>query len=137
MFALTAKYASGWNVAGAGWDVAAYKTKYDGYARACREAGKNVKDMDICLLSFVSPEPDAASAKRTLEALAEHASVSDEDVSKRWAVGTPDEIAARMRPLADLGVNHFMCGISMLPDQDRYLERMELLAREVFPRVRA
>ena len=137
MHALAARYATGWNVAGAGWDLDVYKAKYDGYAQACREAGKNVKDMDICLLSFVSPEPDAASAKRTVEALAEHASITPEEVRKRWAVGTPDEIAARMRPLAELGVNHFMCGIAMLPDQENYWDRMELLAREVFPRVRA
>ncbi|MDP8923121.1 MAG: LLM class flavin-dependent oxidoreductase [Chloroflexota bacterium] len=138
MFALTAKYAGGWNAAGgAGGDPAVFKAKYDGLAQACRVAGRDVKDMDVCLLTFLAPEPDAATARRTLEGLAAHTNSTPEEVQKRTAVGTPDEIAARLRPFAELGVNHFICAVSLPPDPERYWERVELLAREVFPRVKA
>ena len=135
MFALTAQYASGWNAAGAGASPAVFKAKYDGLAQACRAAGKDVKDMDVCLLVFLAPEPDAATARRTLEGLATHNNTTPDEIQARITVGTPDEIAARLRPFAELGVNHFICATSLAPDPERYWERVELLAREVFPRV--
>jgi alkanesulfonate monooxygenase SsuD/methylene tetrahydromethanopterin reductase-like flavin-dependent oxidoreductase (luciferase family) len=136
MHALTARYASGWNAPGASSDPAAFKAKYAVLATACRAVGKDVKSMDVCLLMFLAPEPDAAAARRTLEGLAAHNNTTPEEIQKRVVVGTPDEVAARMRPFAELGVNHFICATSLAPDPDRYLERVELLAREVFPRVR-
>ena len=137
MHALTAKYGSGWNAAGgAGGDPGVFTEKYDGLARACRAIGRDVKELDVCVLTFLAPEPDAATARRTLEGLAAHTGLTPDEVQARTAVGTPDEIAARLRPFAELGVNHFICATSLAPDPERYWERVELLAREVFPRVR-
>ena len=137
MHALTAQYASGWNAPGSSGDPAIFKAKYDGLARACRAVGKDVKELDVCLLVFLAPEPDSATAHRTLEGLAAHTGLTPDEVQARTAVGTPDEIAARLRPFAERGVTHFICATSLAPDPERYLERVELLAREVFPRVRA
>ena len=137
MHALTATYASGWNAPGSSGDPAIFQAKYDGLAQACRAVGRDVKELDVCLLVFLAPEPDAPAAGRTLEGLAEYTGLTPEEVQTRTTVGTPDQIAARLRQFADLGVNHFICATSLAPDPERYLERVELLAREVFPRVRA
>ena len=40
MFALTARHASGWNMAGGGTDPTLVKAKYDAFAAACRAAGR-------------------------------------------------------------------------------------------------
>jgi alkanesulfonate monooxygenase SsuD/methylene tetrahydromethanopterin reductase-like flavin-dependent oxidoreductase (luciferase family) len=136
MHALTAKYAGGWNAAGGNASPEAFKAKYDGLAAACRAVGRNVKELEVCLLVFLAPEPDSATARRTLEGLAARNSMTPEELQARTWVGTPDEIAARLRPFAKLGVTHFICATSLAPDPERYLERVELLAREVFPRVR-
>jgi alkanesulfonate monooxygenase SsuD/methylene tetrahydromethanopterin reductase-like flavin-dependent oxidoreductase (luciferase family) len=71
------------------------------------------------------------------EALAAENLTTPELVTRRTFVGTPDQIAAKMRELADLGVQHFVCIVSQIPGPERFMERVELLAREVFPRVRA
>jgi alkanesulfonate monooxygenase SsuD/methylene tetrahydromethanopterin reductase-like flavin-dependent oxidoreductase (luciferase family) len=138
MFALTAKYASGWNPAGGvGWDPAAFTEKYEGLARACRAAGRDVASIEISHLSFLAVEPDAATARETLEAIAAETRTTPEAALRRTAVGTPDQVAAAMRRLVDVGVTHFMCGVSQTPHPERYWDRVELLVREVFPRVRA
>jgi alkanesulfonate monooxygenase SsuD/methylene tetrahydromethanopterin reductase-like flavin-dependent oxidoreductase (luciferase family) len=138
MHALTAKYASGWNVAGGvGWDRDAFKARYEGFAAACRAAGKDPADMDIGLISFVCPVPDAAAAREALDALAAESKTTPEAIEKRVNVGTPDQVAAKMRGMAELGVNHFLCAVSPTPATGRYWDRVELLAKEVFPRVRA
>jgi alkanesulfonate monooxygenase SsuD/methylene tetrahydromethanopterin reductase-like flavin-dependent oxidoreductase (luciferase family) len=137
MFDLTAKYASGWNVAGAAGDPATFKAKYDGIARACRAAGRDIADMEVGMMSFVAPAPDAAAAREATDAIAEEYRTTPEGLGRRFTIGTPDQIAGRMREFTDLGVNHVIFAISQTPHPDRYWERVELLTREVFPRIRA
>lgn len=137
MFGLTAKYGTGWCAAGVGWDTAAFKAKHDGLARACQAAGQDVADLDVSVMSFVAVVPDAAAARETAEALAAENRTTPEGLARRIVVGTPDQIADAMRPFAELGVNHFICAVSQTPEPERYWERVELLTREVFPRLRA
>ena len=42
----------------------------------------------------------------------------------------------RLRGFAEVGVNHFMCSVSQSVQWPNYFEAIELLAREVAPRVR-
>ena len=58
-------------------------------------------------------------------------------LAARMLVGTPDQIAARLRGFAEVGVNHLMCAVSPSKQWPNYLEAIELLAREVAPRLRA
>jgi alkanesulfonate monooxygenase SsuD/methylene tetrahydromethanopterin reductase-like flavin-dependent oxidoreductase (luciferase family) len=48
-----------------------------------------------------------------------------------WLVGTPEEVAARMREVAKLGVDLFMLQHFLLEDA----EALELLGKDVIPAV--
>ena len=76
MFELTARYGHGWNMAGGGTDPAAIQEKYDGFAAACAAVGKNVKDFDVCKMTFTGIAPDDAAAKRMREELAVKSNIS-------------------------------------------------------------
>ncbi|MCC6178885.1 MAG: LLM class flavin-dependent oxidoreductase [Chloroflexi bacterium] len=137
MLALTAKCADGWNAAGGvGWDPANYRARLDGLEAACRAIGRDPKSIELSHMSFLGIAPDATSARETLEALAADAKTTPEALAQRTFVGTPDQIADAMRRLVDVGVSHFVCVVNRLPHPECYMERVELLAREVFPRVR-
>lgn len=137
MLALTARYASAWNPVGAGWDPAALRAKYDALARACRQIDRDVRDLEVSHMAYVGVAADAAEARATAEALAAENLSTPELVTLRTYVGTPDQIAARMRALTEAGVRHFVCIVSQVYRPDRFMDHVELLAREVFPRVRA
>jgi alkanesulfonate monooxygenase SsuD/methylene tetrahydromethanopterin reductase-like flavin-dependent oxidoreductase (luciferase family) len=137
MFELTARYASGWNMAGGGKDPAVIKDKYDGFAAACRAAGRNIKDFDICKMTFMGVAPDAAGAKAMVEELATQSNVTPEALAARMVVATPDGIATHLRALTDIGVNHHIFSVSESEQWPNYWDAIELLAREVVPRVRA
>jgi alkanesulfonate monooxygenase SsuD/methylene tetrahydromethanopterin reductase-like flavin-dependent oxidoreductase (luciferase family) len=137
MFELTARYASGWNMAGGGTLPAVIKEKYDSFAAACRTAGRNVKDFDIGKMTFMAVAPDAAGVKTMREELAAKSNVTPEALAARLVVATPDGIVAHLRALTDIGVNHHIFNVSESEQWPNYRDALELLAREVVPRVRA
>ena len=137
MFELTVRYASGWNMAGGGTDPAAIKEKYAGFATACRAAGRNVKDMDVCKMTFMAVALDAAGVKTMVDELAVKSNVTPEALTTRTLVATPDGIAAHLRALTDIGVNHHIFSVSPSDQWPNYFDSIELLAKEVIPRVRA
>lgn len=137
MLDLTAQYASGWNAAGGvGFDADAFKEKYDALAAACRAVGRDVTELDISHLSFIGVAADDGEAREIAETLAAEGKTTTEAILRRQAIGTPDQIAARMRRLVDVGVNHFVAIIGLNPRPERYWDRVELFAREVLPLVR-
>ena len=136
-FALTARYASGWNMAGGGTDPAAIKEKYDGFAAACRAAGRNVKDLDVCKMTFMAVAADEASAKAMADELATKGNLTPEALAARMVVATPDGIAAKLRALTEIGVNHHIFSVSASEQWPNYWDAVELVSREVIPRVRA
>lgn len=137
MLALTARYAAAWNPAGVGWDPTAMAGKYDALASACRSIGRDVRGIEVTHMAYVGVAADAAEARATAEALAAENLTTPEIITRRTYVGTPDQIAARMRALAEAGVQHFVCIVSQVHRPERFSEHVEMLAREVFPRVRA
>jgi alkanesulfonate monooxygenase SsuD/methylene tetrahydromethanopterin reductase-like flavin-dependent oxidoreductase (luciferase family) len=137
MFELTIRYASGWNMAGGGVSLAALKAKYDGFAAACQAAGRNVKDFDVGKMTFMAVAPDAAGAKAMTDELATKSNLTPEALSARMLVATPDKIAAHLRALTEIGVNHHIFSVSPSDQWPNYWDAIDLLAREVIPRVRA
>jgi alkanesulfonate monooxygenase SsuD/methylene tetrahydromethanopterin reductase-like flavin-dependent oxidoreductase (luciferase family) len=137
MFALAARYASGWNMAGGGTDLAAIRGKYDQFAAACRAAGRAVKDFDVCKMTFTAIAADAAGARAMAEELAAKGRVTPAALAARTVVGTPDEIAAHLRALTGIGVNHHIFSIAESAQWPDYWEAVEFVRREVVPRVRA
>jgi alkanesulfonate monooxygenase SsuD/methylene tetrahydromethanopterin reductase-like flavin-dependent oxidoreductase (luciferase family) len=137
MMALTAQYGAGWTAAGGvGWDLDAFRAKQGALAAACRAIGRDVGELEVSHMAFIALAPDAAAARETLDALRAEGRTTPDEIRRRVAVGTPDQVAAAMRQFAELGVNHFVCSLSKTPRPERYWERVELLAKEVLPRVR-
>ena len=134
MFELTARYASGWNMAG-GRDASSIKEKSSEFARACRDAGRDVDDFDICKLSFVAIAQDSPAAKRMLQELAANSNLTPEQLAGRTLVGTPDSIAAQLRMLAELGVNHHMLSIAQSEQWPNYREALAFFRAEVSRRL--
>jgi alkanesulfonate monooxygenase SsuD/methylene tetrahydromethanopterin reductase-like flavin-dependent oxidoreductase (luciferase family) len=137
MFALTARHATGWNMAGGGADPALVKAKYDEFAATCRAAGRDVTDVDICKMSFIAVAADAAAARAMTDELATKSRVTPEALAARTVVGTPDELAAYVRSLTAIGVTHHILSVAESEQWPNYWAAMELVAREILPRVRA
>ncbi len=138
MFELTARYAEAWNVAGGpGYDVEAFESRYDAMMAACRRVGRDPATLEVQHLSFLGVAADAAEAREILATIAAEQKADPALIDLRQAIGTPDQIAAKMRAMVERGVQHFVCVTNLNPRPDRYAERVELLAREVLPRVRA
>jgi alkanesulfonate monooxygenase SsuD/methylene tetrahydromethanopterin reductase-like flavin-dependent oxidoreductase (luciferase family) len=136
MFELTARYASGWNIAGGGTDPGAIKRKYDGFSAACRAAGRSVKDFDVCKMTFMAVAPDAPGVQAMVEELATKNKVTPEALAARMVVATPDGIAAHLRALIEVGVNHHIFAVSQSEQWPNYWDSIELLSREVVPHLR-
>jgi alkanesulfonate monooxygenase SsuD/methylene tetrahydromethanopterin reductase-like flavin-dependent oxidoreductase (luciferase family) len=137
MFELTARYASGWNIAGGGVDASAIKDKYDAFAATCRTVGANVKDFDICKMTFMAVAPDAAGAKAMVDELSTKSNLTPEALATRTLVATPDAITAHLRALTEIGVTHHILSVSQSEQWPNYWDAVELLKREVVPRVLA
>jgi alkanesulfonate monooxygenase SsuD/methylene tetrahydromethanopterin reductase-like flavin-dependent oxidoreductase (luciferase family) len=136
MFELTARYAHGWNMAGGGTQATTVRAKYDDFAAACRRVGRDASEFDVSKLVFMGLAADAAGASAMLEELAAESNTTPDAIAGRMLVGTPDQIAARLREFTEVGVNHLMCSVSQSTQWPNYLDAIELLAREVLPRVR-
>jgi len=136
MFELTARYASGWNMAGGGADPLAIRARYDGFAAACRAAGRDVADFAVAKMTFMAVAPDAASARRMVDELATRGRQTPEALAARTLVGTPDQIVAALCTLNDIGVTEHILNVAESEQWPNYWDAIELLAREVVPLVR-
>lgn len=137
MFALTAKYGSAWNMAGGGMSPEGITAKYEAFAAACQATGKSVKDFEVCKMTFMAIAPDAAAAKRMTEELSTKGNLTPEALAARTLVGTPDEIAAYLRSLSEIGITHHIFSIAASDEWPEYWDSVELAVREVIPAVKA
>jgi alkanesulfonate monooxygenase SsuD/methylene tetrahydromethanopterin reductase-like flavin-dependent oxidoreductase (luciferase family) len=135
MFDLTARYGHGWNVAG-GRDAAAIHEKYDQFSAACQAVGRDIRDFDICKLSFVAIARSPDAAARMLDELAAKNNQTPEAVAARMLVGTPETIAAHLTALTGAGVNHHILSVAPSEQWPDYREALAFLQQEVVPRVR-
>lgn len=137
MFEMTARYARGWNMAGGGTDLAMVKAKYDGFAAACQAAGRSATDVDVCKMTFMAVAADAAGARALADELATKSNQTPEALAARTVVGTPADITAHLRALTDIGVNHHIVSLAESKQGLNYWEAIDLVRREVIPRVRS
>ena len=136
MFDLTARYASGWNVAGGGRDPAQIRDRFAAFKAACKARSRSLSDFTVCKMTFMAIAPDAAAARAMADELATKSGLTPEALAARTLVGTPDEIAAWLRTLTDLGVSHHILQIQSSDQWPNYADALEFVAREVIPRVR-
>ncbi len=122
---IVAKYADACNVGG-GFDNV--KRKDEILRRHCDEVGRDESEiertagMGTCI---IRDDPD--EARRVLEAIFERN--GNADPWKNQLVGTPEQVAERMRPFLDIGFRHLIIGFPSPYDA----ESMERLVREVKP----
>jgi len=135
MFELTARYGNGWNDAG-GRDAAAIRDKYAQFNTACQAAGRDIRDFDVCKLSFIAVARDSAAAQRMLEELAAANNQTPEAVAARTLVGTPETVAAHLTALTGVGVNHHILSVAATQQWPDYREALGFIQQEVVPRVR-
>ena len=137
MFALTAKYGTGWNMAGGGATAEGIKEKYDAFSAACQAAGKDVKAFDVCKMTFMAVATDDANAKRMRDELATKSNLTPEALAARVVIDTPAGITKWLRTLTEIGVTHHIFSVAESEQWPNYWDSVELLAREVIPAVRA
>ena len=124
---LVARYADRWNFGGS---VDEFRHKLAILDRHCATVGRDPAAIERSWFGNILIEPDAA---RLQERLAKRAARGHGDAYGLNAmVGTPEQIAARIREYVALGVTHF---IAMFGRVER-LGATELFAREVIPAFR-
>jgi alkanesulfonate monooxygenase SsuD/methylene tetrahydromethanopterin reductase-like flavin-dependent oxidoreductase (luciferase family) len=124
-----AKYADACNVGG-GFDNVKHKDEV--LRRHCAEVGRNEAEIErtvgtgVCVI-----RDDPAEARRVFEKLFE-----GNGGARPWQdqpVGTPEQIAEKLRPYLAIGFRHFVVGFPYPYDT----ETMERLIRDVVPMLRA
>ena len=81
--------------------------------------------------------PDAATTQETVETLANTPMYqSPEDVRTRVAIGTPDEVYARLALITSWGVDHLICSIGAAPFMRWSDAALDLFVSDVLPRLR-
>ncbi len=134
---LVAREASEWNVSRLDMDL--YKEGNDDLEVACREIGRDPKTIRHSIMTSYIIGRDhaelrerAAKVSKIVGGLA--GMTPDEVLDNRkdaWFVGTPEQIAERMRGVAAAGVDLFMLQHFLLDDSDA----LKLLASDVLPAV--
>ena len=134
---LVAREASEWNVSRLDMDL--YKEGNDELEAACREIGRDPKTIRHSIMtSYIIGRDHAELRERAANVSKIVGGLSgmtpDEVLANRkdaWFVGTPEEIAERMRGVAAMGVDLFMLQHFLLDDSDA----LKLLASDVLPAV--
>jgi alkanesulfonate monooxygenase SsuD/methylene tetrahydromethanopterin reductase-like flavin-dependent oxidoreductase (luciferase family) len=115
---IVARYADACNI-GSGSGLEAVKRKEQALRRHCLEVGRDEAEiertvgMGICMI-----RDDPAEAERLARRQLDHNGNADPDVhlqstattTSMLLVGTPEQVADRMRPFAALGYRHFIVG---------------------------
>jgi alkanesulfonate monooxygenase SsuD/methylene tetrahydromethanopterin reductase-like flavin-dependent oxidoreductase (luciferase family) len=134
---LVAREASEWNLSSL--DSDAFRTGKEQLTVCCREVGRNPDEIRLSVMtSFIigrNRDELLQRAARMRDVVRSLATMTPEEVletrKNAWLVGTPEEIAERIRELGRLGIHLFMLQHFLLDDHDA----LELLAKEVVPAV--
>lgn len=134
---LVAREASEWNVSRL--DVDLYREASADLETSCREIGRDPKTIRHSIMTSYLIGRDRTELRERAAQVSQVVGglggmTPDEVIENRkhaWFVGTPEEIAERMREVAKLGVDLFMLQHFLLDDSDA----LKLLASEVIPAV--
>jgi alkanesulfonate monooxygenase SsuD/methylene tetrahydromethanopterin reductase-like flavin-dependent oxidoreductase (luciferase family) len=122
---IVARYADACNVGG-GFDNV--KRKDEILRRHCADVGRDESEIERTVgmgMCIIRDDPD--EAERVAQSIFERN--GDAEPWKNQLVGTPDQVAERMRPYLGIGFRHFIIGFPSPYDA----ESMERMIREVKP----
>jgi alkanesulfonate monooxygenase SsuD/methylene tetrahydromethanopterin reductase-like flavin-dependent oxidoreductase (luciferase family) len=135
MLQLTARYAEGWNGAGASnSDGEPFVSRLAELHEACRAIGRDPGKIEVSsfLLAIVSPDVrHTASVVAQLQDL--NGGISPEAVHARYILGTPDQVIEGLRRHVAWGVTHLIVSLGGYPSSLWSDETLDLFAREVLP----
>ena len=134
---LVAREAAEWNFSR--FDLEMFRECRDALDERCREIGRDPSTIRRSLMTSYLIGRDRADllerASQVRDVIPSLKNMSPEEVldnrKEAWLVGTPEEIAARIRELSKLGIDLFMLQHFLLDDFDA----LELLGSEVLPAV--
>jgi alkanesulfonate monooxygenase SsuD/methylene tetrahydromethanopterin reductase-like flavin-dependent oxidoreductase (luciferase family) len=138
MIGLAARYASAWNGGGAATpDGEPFRSRLKTLHAACTAIGRDPAEIDVSYSVNVMVFPDAAATDRAVEMLAGGPFFkSAEEVRNRLAIGTPDEVAARLKLIVSWGVTHLICSLNAQPFMLWSDSTLDLFVKDVLPRLR-
>lgn len=132
---LVAREASEWNLSRLDADV--FRERREALEQCCKDVGRDPSEIRCSVMtSYIVGRDDAELRERAAQVSkiipSLKAMTPDQVLDNRreaWFVGTPEQIAEKMREHARIGVHLFMLQHFLLDDSDA----LELLAREVVP----
>ena len=134
---LVAREASEWNLSRLDADM--FRERLEALEQCCKEAGRDPSEIRRSVMtSYIIGRDDSELRDRAMKVakvIPSLAKMTPEQVLENrrdaWFVGTPEQIAEKMREHARIGVHVFMLQHFLLDDSDA----LELLAKEVIPAV--
>jgi alkanesulfonate monooxygenase SsuD/methylene tetrahydromethanopterin reductase-like flavin-dependent oxidoreductase (luciferase family) len=138
---VVAEHADGWNVC---WRITPdeYRARLDTLGEACAEAKRDPGSVSLSVGLYTllgTDENDVQARYEALQAWTPGGALDGVPLSKYASgalVGTPDEAAARIKEFEALGVDEIIVSAASLPFSVYDDEQLELIARELIPRVR-
>ena len=134
---LVAREAAEWNLSRLDADM--FRELRDALDQSCREIGRDPATIRRSVMTSYIIGRDRADqlerAAQVRDVIPDLKALSPEEVLENrngpWLVGTPEEIAAKIREYSKLGVDLFMLQHFLLDDSDA----LDLLGKEVLPAV--
>jgi alkanesulfonate monooxygenase SsuD/methylene tetrahydromethanopterin reductase-like flavin-dependent oxidoreductase (luciferase family) len=134
---LVAREATEWNLSRMDTDM--FRDRRDVLEQFCRDIGRDPSTIRRSIMTSYLVGRNRSEllerAARVREVIPELRPMSAEEVLQNrkgaWLVGTPEEVAERIREVSKLGVDLFMLQHFLLDDRDA----LELLASDVMPAV--
>jgi alkanesulfonate monooxygenase SsuD/methylene tetrahydromethanopterin reductase-like flavin-dependent oxidoreductase (luciferase family) len=135
---LAARYADAWNGGGAATpDGEPFRSRLATLQAACTAIGRDPAEIDISYTINVIVLPDASTTNQVVETLANTPTFrSPEEVRARVAIGTPDEVHARLAQIPGWGVSHLICALGAQPFTLWSDSTLDLFVSDVLPRLR-
>ena len=115
----TARYADAWNTSGS---LEELRAKDAILRERCEEVGRNHEEIERTMTVWMAIRDDPSEARQVLaaKAVANGDSLGDDD---ECFVGSPEKIAAELRPMVELGFRHILADM-MAPYDPETLERL-------------
>jgi alkanesulfonate monooxygenase SsuD/methylene tetrahydromethanopterin reductase-like flavin-dependent oxidoreductase (luciferase family) len=138
MLGLAARYAEGWNGGAALFpDGEPFVSKLADLRAACRALGRDPAEIEVSSFTTAIVSPNRAEAASVVEALREiNGGISEDEVRRRYVLGTPDQVVAGLRQQVAWGVSHLIISHGAQPSTLWSNRTLELFAGEVLPALR-